>query len=280
MNGNKIKQLRKDAGLTQIELGQKLGVVKQTVSSWENNISEPKNDILVKLSKILNTSPDYLLGNETQDIVASKYLPEKYDTNIKYWIQKTGDGYAKVANQLGITEDTLKDYMDERIDIPYQILIALSEICEVSTDCLLGIIDKSRERDLNDILPFRYNYDIARQIKMLCEKSNIDINSSFLENLLCLSKKEIHYLLEYGFIPHIDTIIQLSKFFNVSCDYLLCQINDQDEKFIKTFTLLNEDDKDIIIGEMKKSLKEQKYNRSVAADETNNKRTGTDNLGK
>lgn len=71
MNGNRIKQLRKHIGLTQIELGKKLGVVKQTVSSWENNISEPKNDMLIELAKILNTTPEYLLGskglNQTSD---------------------------------------------------------------------------------------------------------------------------------------------------------------------------------------------------------------------
>ena len=39
VNGNIIKQLRKEAGLTQGELGKKLGVVKQTISSWENNVS-------------------------------------------------------------------------------------------------------------------------------------------------------------------------------------------------------------------------------------------------
>lgn len=38
MEGIRIKQLRKEAGLTQAELGKQLGVVKQTISSWENNI--------------------------------------------------------------------------------------------------------------------------------------------------------------------------------------------------------------------------------------------------
>ena len=44
VNGNIIKQLRKEAGLTQGELGKKLGVVKQTISSWENNVSEPNSE--------------------------------------------------------------------------------------------------------------------------------------------------------------------------------------------------------------------------------------------
>ena len=56
VNGNIIKQLRKEAGLTQGELGKKLGVVKQTISSWENNVSEPNSETLSELSKLFGVS--------------------------------------------------------------------------------------------------------------------------------------------------------------------------------------------------------------------------------
>lgn len=62
MIGSRIKEMRKQAGLTQAALGQKLGVIKQTISSWENNVSEPCGDTLAELSKVLNTTPNYLLG--------------------------------------------------------------------------------------------------------------------------------------------------------------------------------------------------------------------------
>ena len=52
VNGNIIKQLRKEAGLTQGELGKKLGVVKQTISSWENNVSEPNSETLWRLKEM------------------------------------------------------------------------------------------------------------------------------------------------------------------------------------------------------------------------------------
>lgn len=111
------------------------------------------------------------------------------------------------------------DYVEENIPIPYQILIALSEICEVSTDCLLGLKSKSREKDLNNVLPFRYDYRIAKRIRKLCQESNVDTKSSFLENLLCLSSKEVFYLIEYGFIPHMDTLIKLADYCTVCIIY-------------------------------------------------------------
>lgn len=43
--------------------------------------------------------------------------------------------------------------MQSKEPIPYQVLSGLSEICEISTDCLLGMSRKSREADLDNVLP-------------------------------------------------------------------------------------------------------------------------------
>lgn len=266
--GSRIKQLRKDNHLTQAELGNQLGVIKQTISSWETGISSPSNETLIAMSSLFHVSTGYLLGKETliESYTKKPSLPHSSNNSLNYWIRKSGYGYDEVAQKLNISEDLLMDYIDSLVDIPYSTLISLANICNVSTDCLLGITENSRQRDFDDILPFQYNYEIAKRIKKLCQDSEIDINSSFLEHLLCLSSKEIFYLIEYGFVPHISTLIKLADYFEVSTDYLLCKIDKQDEKLLKTFHQLNEDNKDIIIGEMKKYLKEQYYKDSVAAD--------------
>lgn len=65
MLGKRIKELRKQNNLTQTELGKRLGVIKQTISSWENGISSPSNDTLAHIASIFGVSIDYLLtGNE------------------------------------------------------------------------------------------------------------------------------------------------------------------------------------------------------------------------
>lgn len=268
MIGTRIKQLRKENGLTQSELGSKLGVIKQTISSWENGISNPSNESVAAIASIFNVSTDYLLGNAkkfTEHSAPIKTASE-YDTSLKYWVDKTGYAYDEVANRLGIAERELLSYLNDEKDIPCKHLIALSEICNVSTDCLLGLSSKSRDRDFDNILPFRYNYNIAERIRKLCQQQNIDVSSSYLENLLSLSDTEVFYLIEYGFVPHVDTITKLAEEFNVSTDYLLCQIDEQEEKALKSFHLLNTDNKDIIVGEIKKCLKEQRYEETVAAE--------------
>lgn len=62
VNGERIRQLRLGAGLTQDSLGKKLGVIKQTVSSWENGISEPNSEVLSNMASLFNVTVDDLLG--------------------------------------------------------------------------------------------------------------------------------------------------------------------------------------------------------------------------
>lgn len=64
MFGNKLKELRKQANLTQQELGEKLGVAKNTVSYWESGISQPSLEIIKEIATHFQVSVDYLLGNE------------------------------------------------------------------------------------------------------------------------------------------------------------------------------------------------------------------------
>lgn len=65
MLSEKIKENRRKRNLSQEELGVKLNVVRQTVSKWENNLSVPDADMLIKISKVLDVSVAELLELET-----------------------------------------------------------------------------------------------------------------------------------------------------------------------------------------------------------------------
>ena len=63
--GEQIAALRKAKGLTQSELGERIGVSFQAVSKWERGETLPDVTLLPDLSKILETTIDFiLLGNE------------------------------------------------------------------------------------------------------------------------------------------------------------------------------------------------------------------------
>lgn len=62
MLGEKIKALRMNNGLSQVDLAKKLDVTKQCVSNWENENIMPSIDTLIKLANFFSVSTDYLLG--------------------------------------------------------------------------------------------------------------------------------------------------------------------------------------------------------------------------
>ncbi len=54
---------RKQLGLSQEQLGEKIGVTRQTVSKWELGETTPEMDKLIQLSQLFNVSIDELVGN-------------------------------------------------------------------------------------------------------------------------------------------------------------------------------------------------------------------------
>lgn len=62
MLNENIKAIRKSKGLSQQELAIKLNVVRQTVSKWETGLSVPDSDMLISISKALETPVSTLLG--------------------------------------------------------------------------------------------------------------------------------------------------------------------------------------------------------------------------
>ena len=61
---DQIKKYRLQRGLTQEQLGEKLHVVRQTVSKWESGASVPDGDLLPQLAAVLEVSVSQLLEIE------------------------------------------------------------------------------------------------------------------------------------------------------------------------------------------------------------------------
>ena len=62
--GEKIAMLRKKNELTQEQLAEILKVSRQSVSRWEMDVAFPETEKLIKLSKLLDCSIDFLLSEE------------------------------------------------------------------------------------------------------------------------------------------------------------------------------------------------------------------------
>lgn len=60
----RLTLLRKENGISQLELAEKLGVSRQAVSRWETGASIPSTEKLISLGKLYNVSMAYLIGEE------------------------------------------------------------------------------------------------------------------------------------------------------------------------------------------------------------------------
>ena len=77
--GFRIVRRRKQLNISQKELASRTGITEATLSRYENNIREPKAEIIAKLANVLNTSTDYLLCNTNKpDVSFAKEPSDPY----------------------------------------------------------------------------------------------------------------------------------------------------------------------------------------------------------
>ena len=79
--GEKIKSYRKQLGLSQDELGQKLLVSRQTISLWEKDQTVPTIDNLSRLREIFGVSVDEILGFKAEEKTVDIFPNETYQMN-------------------------------------------------------------------------------------------------------------------------------------------------------------------------------------------------------
>lgn len=70
--GELIKKARKEAGLTQLQLAERLGIPYQSIGQWERNVRNPKYDTLKKIANALNTEWTELVPEIEQVNAATK----------------------------------------------------------------------------------------------------------------------------------------------------------------------------------------------------------------
>lgn len=62
MPQNRIRELRREKGITQLQLSLALEVTQETISAYEHNKHLPSLSALMKMSEIFDASMDYIMG--------------------------------------------------------------------------------------------------------------------------------------------------------------------------------------------------------------------------
>lgn len=235
---------------------------------------------LCKIIEVFDTSADYLFGKSNIPHPKNNFHKVSYsENNFPSRLSYEMDGNfleTELAEKLNISISTVKAMLSGTYTPNSDLLFRIAQILEKSTDYLLGISEKSRPANFKGIYPFETNQTSLQRIQNLLESDN----NEYLEKELGLHDGELYYLYHYGFIPNINVINKLCKYFSVSADYLLgisdCDLSiivnkDINEgSLIKTYRQLGEHYRKKIDGEVSEQLLQQErdaYMRlSVAAD--------------
>lgn len=72
----RLKQLRKESGMTQLDLAQKLKVTRSGIANWENGGRLPGSAMVLKIATIFHVPVDYLYGmsNHRYNVKTTDYF--------------------------------------------------------------------------------------------------------------------------------------------------------------------------------------------------------------
>lgn len=106
--GDRIKELRLSQNLTQEQFGKLFGIVKSTVSLYENNRSVPDDEIKTAICRYFHVSMDYLMGidsgylvgDELEDIIRSISieLQQPYEKLLDIFLNKKNINELNISN--------------------------------------------------------------------------------------------------------------------------------------------------------------------------------------
>lgn len=95
---SRLRQAREQAGLTQQDLAKKLGVTKSAVGNYENGVSSPKWDVLIKIFDVLQVTPNFLYQDDfSTDTSESCALTPQQSTLLAAFDQLNEEGQQKAV---------------------------------------------------------------------------------------------------------------------------------------------------------------------------------------
>ena len=77
----KLRQLREDAGISQKQLAEAIGVSQQSINKYENHNIEPDIETMIRIADYFDTSTDYLIGHsdlrhKIENVTHAHQLPQ------------------------------------------------------------------------------------------------------------------------------------------------------------------------------------------------------------
>ena len=81
--GTRLRDKRRELGITQPQLAEILGVSQSAIGSWETDTNSPRATLLYDLFDILHCDANYLFQDETKELYKDKATPSEFENIIK-----------------------------------------------------------------------------------------------------------------------------------------------------------------------------------------------------
>lgn len=213
MLGKRINELRRASGMTQEELGKKLGVIKQTVSSWENDSSEPNHAATIALAKLFGVTTDYLLGAEGDAMGTEEKINEiaqRVGRNIRSIREQAGLSQKDFAEGFGVSAGAVGMWETGRREPDINMLIQIAHFGGTNLDDLVM-------KELTPPIPL-----YVRNMVYLRKKRGY--SQGELATILGLQGASSIDLVESGKceLP-VSKLVHLAEFFGVTMDQITKQ---------------------------------------------------------
>ena len=117
--GNRLKEARLKRGFTQEELAKAIGVSKGSIGNYESEISSPKEEILIKLIKVLDIEPNFLYQDliHMHSVSSEDSNPAFLESSIKRDVELSSDENHLVTTYRSLTPYGKQLMMDRAAEL-------------------------------------------------------------------------------------------------------------------------------------------------------------------
>ena len=143
MNTEKIKFIREELELTQVELAEMLGCTRSAYSLWEINKNTIPLVYLNKLANVLNVNIDYLVDLSNDKVIKfKKSVIDRVDLGSKIKLARKSINYTqeKLASKLNTTHSVISAYESGKTAVPTLFFIEIAKITKKSLNWFLNKI--------------------------------------------------------------------------------------------------------------------------------------------
>lgn len=185
---------------------------------------------------------------------------------------------SELGKLLNVQDAAISKYESGKVPLTDDTLLKLSKIFGVPIDYILGNDNYGIDYSNYQMDTSEFGFTFKDKLKSILKDKNL--SQQDFAKTTGFNSEDADAFLWGNKVPSVDELIKIAGALNVSANYLLdlpespCDSNtslsthltDKEQKYINVFRQLNEDNQDIIVGDMKKYLKEQRYEESVAAN--------------